>query len=76
MVVNGIAIIGSGWEDHATSSAVLAINIANGSLKWKKKFNNQGGKFKDLEKIEKLRNGAIELGDTIIEFKITKHNIT
>lgn len=35
----------------------------------KKKFNNQGKHYKDFQKIEKLRNGAVEIGGQIIEFK-------
>lgn len=35
----------------------------------KKKFNNQGKKYEEYIKLEKLRNGAIEFGNSIIEFK-------
>jgi len=41
MVVNNIAIIGSGWENAATNFAVFALNISSGNLKWHKKFDNQ-----------------------------------
>ena len=35
----------------------------------KKKFNNQGMKFDEFTKLEKLRNGAIQVGNSIIKFK-------
>lgn len=35
----------------------------------KKKFNNQGKYFEELENLEKLQNGSIQFGDSIIEFK-------
>lgn len=35
----------------------------------KKKFNNQGKHYVEFQKLEKLRNGAIQLGNQIIEFK-------
>jgi hypothetical protein len=35
----------------------------------KKKFNNQGKNYEEYKKLEKLKNGAIEFGDQIIEFK-------
>jgi len=35
----------------------------------KKKFNNQGKHYNEFKILEKLRNGAIELGNNIIEFK-------
>ncbi|GAA4813518.1 hypothetical protein [Litoribaculum gwangyangense] len=35
----------------------------------KKKFKNQGKHFEEFIKLEKLRNGAIEFGNTRIEFK-------
>ncbi len=35
----------------------------------KKKFHNQGKNYEEYMKLEKLKNGAIELGDQIIEFK-------
>lgn len=41
LVVNDIAIVGSGWENTATSFSVFALSISDGSLIWKKKFNNQ-----------------------------------
>jgi outer membrane protein assembly factor BamB len=41
LVVNGIAIVGSGWENAATGYAAFAVDISTGSLRWKKKFTNQ-----------------------------------
>lgn len=35
----------------------------------KKKFNNQGKYFEEFQKLEKLRSGAVQMGDHIIEFK-------
>jgi hypothetical protein len=35
----------------------------------KKKFNNQGKNFEEFTKLEKMRNGAIQVGSSIIEFK-------
>lgn len=35
----------------------------------KKKFNKQGQHYVEFQKLEKLRNGAIQLGNQIIEFK-------
>jgi outer membrane protein assembly factor BamB len=41
IVVNDIAIVGSGWENAATNFSVFALDIDNGSLIWNKKFPNQ-----------------------------------
>lgn len=35
----------------------------------KKKFNNQGKHFEEFLKLEKLRNGAVKWGNSIIEFE-------
>lgn len=35
----------------------------------KKKFNNQGKNYEEYIKLEKFRNGTIEFGNNIIEFK-------
>ncbi len=45
--------------------------ILSGILKKfiKKKFNNKGKNFEEFTKLEKLRNGAIQIGDSIIKFK-------
>lgn len=41
MVINNLVIVGSGWEETATSTAAMAIHLSDGSIAWKKKYSNQ-----------------------------------
>lgn len=59
--------LNSAISDFDKETQIVLSSIIGKFLK--NKFNNQGRHYTEFQKIEKLRNGSIEFGGQIIEFK-------